>query len=61
MSLDEYALKFTSRNIAMAEAYKSTAFSMAQIAVYFGVSVKTVSRAIAELEAITNGKANDKG
>ena len=35
MSLDEYALKFTSHNIAMAEAYKSTASPMTQIAVYF--------------------------
>lgn len=61
MSLDEYALRFTPRDIAMAEAYKSTAFSMTQIAVHFGVSVKTVSRAVAAIEAIDHAAANDKG
>lgn len=50
MSLTEYALKFTPREIAMAEAYKSTAFSMKQIAAHFGVSVRTVSRAVAAFE-----------
>ena len=50
MSLAEYALKFTPRDIAMAEAYKSTAFSMNQIATHFGVSVRTVSRAVASFE-----------
>lgn len=50
MSLAEYASMFTPREIAMAEAYKSTAFSMGQIATHFGVSVRTVSRAIAGFE-----------
>ena len=47
LSLEEYALTFTPREVAMAEAYRSTAFSMQQIAVHFCVSVKTVSRAVA--------------
>ena len=50
LSLDGYALKFVRREVAMAEAYRSTAFSMGQIAAHFGVSVKTVSRAVAALE-----------
>ena len=50
MSLDEYASKFAPRDLAMAQAYRSTAFSMRQIAAHFGVSVKTVSRAVAAFE-----------
>lgn len=50
LSLEEYALEFPRREVAMAEAYKSMAFSMGQIAVHFGVSVKTVSRAVAAIE-----------
>lgn len=50
LSLDEYASKYAMREIAMSEAYRSMAFTMSQIAVYFGVSVKTVSRAVAAYE-----------
>ena len=50
LSLDEYALTFASRETAMAEAYRSTAFSMSQIATHFGVSTRTVSRAVAACE-----------
>jgi putative transposase len=50
MSLDEYQLNFSPRDVAMAQAYQSTAFSMNQIAAHFGVSVQTVSRAVATLE-----------
>ncbi|MQA42297.1 REP-associated tyrosine transposase [Rugamonas aquatica] len=50
MTLEEYALTFARRQVAMAEAYRSTAFSMQQIAAHFGVSLKTVSRAVAALE-----------
>lgn len=46
-SLDEYAAMHADRDEAMAMAYQSTVFSMAQIAAHFGVSVKTVSRAVA--------------
>lgn len=61
MSLEEYALKFTPRDIAMAVAYKSTAFSMAQIAAHFGVSVKTVSRAVAAFETADHMQEGHKG
>jgi len=50
MTLDEYASKFAPRDLAMAQAYRSTAFSMSQIAAHFDVSVKTVSRAVAAFE-----------
>ena len=50
MSLAEYALSFSPRDVAMAQAYRSTAFSMRQIAAHFGVSVKTVSRAVAAFD-----------
>ncbi|USX24432.1 transposase [Oxalobacteraceae bacterium OTU3CINTB1] len=50
MSLDEYQLRFAPRDMAMAQAYRSTAFSMNQIAAHFGVSAQTVSRAVAALE-----------
>ncbi|MES2017278.1 MAG: transposase [Pseudomonadota bacterium] len=49
-SLDEYAAQLAPREVAMAAAYHSTVFSMGQIATHFGVSVKTVSRAIAAVE-----------
>ncbi|MCP2012421.1 REP element-mobilizing transposase RayT [Duganella sp. HSC-15S17] len=54
LPLEEYALTFAPREVAMAEAYRSTAFSMQQIAAYFGVSVKTVSRAVAASEVTEN-------
>lgn len=57
LSLDEYAATFSPREIAMAHAYRSTAFSMRQIALHFGVSVKTVSRAVAAYES----NAGDNG
>ncbi|USX14466.1 transposase [Oxalobacteraceae bacterium OTU3CAMAD1] len=50
LPLEGYAAKFSPREIAMAEAYHSTVYTMSQIAAYFQVSVKTVSRAIAALE-----------
>ena len=50
MSLEEYAVTYARREAAMAQAYRSTAFSMRQIAAHFGVSVKTVSRAVAAWE-----------
>lgn len=61
MSLEEYALKFNPREAAMAEAYKSTAFSMSQIAAHFGVSVKTVSRVIAAIERCQHADAGHNG
>lgn len=61
MSLEEYALKFVPRDIAMAQAYRSTAFSMGQIAAYFGVSVRTVSRAVAALERTGYAEGANEG
>lgn len=54
LTLEEYAATCAPREAAMAEAYRSTAFSMQQIAAYFGVSVKTVSRAVAASERSVN-------
>ena len=47
LPLAEYAARYADRNEAMARAYHSTAFTMSQIARSFGVSNKTVSRAVA--------------
>lgn len=49
-TLEEYAAEFTLRDQAMAAAYRSTAFTMSQIAAHFGVSLRTVCRAIAKEE-----------
>lgn len=46
MTLSEYAAAFSERDEAMARAYFSTAFTMAAIGAHFGVSYKTVSRAV---------------
>ncbi|NYE60399.1 REP element-mobilizing transposase RayT [Duganella sp. 1224] len=46
MSLAEYQQQATSRDQAMSDAYHSTAYTMEQISAHFGVSAKTVSRAI---------------
>jgi putative transposase len=51
MSLAEYRLRFAERDEAMARAFRSTAYTMAQIGAYFRVSSKTVSRAVARHEA----------
>jgi hypothetical protein len=50
LSLPEYQAQFSDRNEAMARAYWSTAYTMQQIAAYFGVSAKTVSRAVINME-----------
>ena len=41
----------TNRNEAMATAYQSGAYTMAEIADYFGVHYMTVSRAVRSCEA----------
>jgi len=46
LSLPEYRAAYLRRDEAMARAYFSTAYTMQQIATFFGVSSKTVSRAI---------------
>jgi putative transposase len=50
MTLPEYAAAFAERDEAMARAYRSTAFTMAKIGAHFGVSYKTVSRAVKRYE-----------
>lgn len=51
LSLDEYAQQSTNRNEAMVAAYRSGAYTMAEIAVYFDVHYMTVSRAVRADEA----------
>jgi REP element-mobilizing transposase RayT len=50
LSLAEYSLRYRDRDEAMAHAYRSTAFTMEQIARHFHVSSKTVSRAVKRLD-----------
>jgi putative transposase len=50
LTLPQYEANFTPREVAMARAYRSTAFSMAEIGAHFGVSAKTVSRAVRRYE-----------
>lgn len=50
LPLSAYQVRYADRGEAMARAYLSTAFTMAQIGSAFGVSVKTVSRALAAFE-----------
>lgn len=50
LTLPAYAARYGDRTEAMARAYLSTAFKMSQIAAHFGVSTKTVSRAVAAFE-----------
>ena len=49
-TLVEYQLANPARDQAMFQAYRSTAFTMAEIGEHFGVSYKTVSRAIRRWE-----------
>jgi putative transposase len=55
LSLAEYQARYADRGEAMARAYLSTAFTMPQIACAFGVSAKTVSRAVAAFEKTKSG------
>ncbi|AXA92748.1 transposase [Massilia sp. YMA4] len=50
MSLHQYEQEYPERDRAMAQAYRSTAYTMAQIAEHFDVSLKTVSRAVQRCE-----------
>ena len=54
LSLGEYQARYADRSEAMARAYLSTAFTMPQIACAFGVSAKTVSRAVAGFEKVNS-------
>jgi len=57
LPLAAYRTRYSDRDEAMARAYRSTAFTMPQIAGAFGVSTKTVSRAVAAFE---RGRAETK-
>jgi len=54
LTLAEYRVRYADRGEAMARAYLSTAFTMSQIAGAFGVSTKTVSRAVAAFEKVNS-------
>jgi len=56
LSIDAYRASYVDRNEAMARAYLSTAFTMPQLAEAFGVSTKTVSRAVATFEQAQAGR-----
>lgn len=51
LAINDYQAKYACRNEAMARAFLSTAFTMAQIGRHFGVSYKTVSRAVKGFES----------
>jgi putative transposase len=55
MTLPQYEAAFAGRDEAMARAYFSTAFTMAEIGTHFGVSYKTVSRAVKRHEGEFGG------
>jgi putative transposase len=50
LTLEQYEAKFVPPAAAMASAYRSTAFTMAEIGAHFGVSARTVSRAVHQYE-----------
>lgn len=54
LTLAAYQARYADRSEAMARAYLSTAFTMPQIACAFGVSAKTVSRAVAAFEKVNS-------
>jgi len=49
-SLDEYQRRYADRNKAIAKAYHSSAYTMAEIGVFFGVHYMTVSRAVRKVK-----------
>lgn len=51
LPLDEYSRRYPERDEAMAQAYLSGAYSMAEIGQHFGVHYMTVSRAVRKHEA----------
>jgi REP element-mobilizing transposase RayT len=56
LPLAEYRSRFPDKEEAMARAYLSMAFTMSKIAVAFGVSAKTVGRAVAAWETAQRHK-----
>jgi REP element-mobilizing transposase RayT len=59
LPLAEYQARYADRDEAMARAYLSTAFTMPKIASAFGVSTKTVSRAVAVFEKTERGAKDE--
>jgi len=57
LSLREYRVRYPLRNEAMARAFQSAAYSLSQIAASFGVSRKTVSRAVREHAALLQAES----
>jgi REP element-mobilizing transposase RayT len=55
LPLDEYQARFPDRDEAMARAYRSGAYAMAEIGRHFGVHYMTVSRAVRKLEMLQKG------
>jgi len=53
LSLQEYADKYPNRDEAMARAHQTTAYTRQQIGEFFGVSSRTISRAIIAFPDIT--------
>jgi hypothetical protein len=51
LPLAEYQRQFPVRDEAIARAYLSTAFTMAQVAEFFAISPRTVNRAVKKFEA----------
>ena len=51
--LDDFARRYPARREAMARAYQTGAYTMQEIADYFGVHYATVSRAVRQLECGT--------
>ncbi len=51
MPLEAYRAQFLDRNLAMAKAYLSGAYTMAEIGTHFGVHYMTVSRAVRSFES----------
>lgn len=49
LPLSAYQERFSNRDVAMAEAYRTNAYTITEIARYFGVSHATASRAIRKL------------
>ena len=58
LSLPQYCDLYAHRDEAIARAYWSTAFTMAEIGDYFGLSYQTISRAIARFEDGATGTSD---
>jgi len=57
LPLSDYQDQYPDRDEAMARAYASTAFTMSEIARVFGVSTKTVSRAVSGFEKANKSRS----